>query len=144
MKACSKCLSVKALSEFYARPRMADGLTSECRDCRRSAARARRAASPGAGAEYDRARSRTPERRAARREHAAAHRRAHPERARAREELNRAVRAGAIVRLPCEVCGTPESEAHHPSYAEPLTVKWLCPNHHRAIGHGRTPTEMTT
>lgn len=40
------------------------------------------------------------------------------------------LKAGNIVRLPCEVCGCPKSEAHHPDHTKALEVQWLCRPHH--------------
>ncbi len=44
--------------------------------------------------------------------------------------LNDAGRAGLIQREPCEVCGSPEVDAHHEDYDQPLRVRWLCRRHH--------------
>jgi hypothetical protein len=41
-----------------------------------------------------------------------------------------AVKAGTLTKQPCEVCGSPDSEAHRPDYARPLEVRWLCAAHH--------------
>ena len=41
------------------------------------------------------------------------------------------IRAGRLVRLPCEVCGREPAEAHHHDYGRPLEVRWLCRRHHR-------------
>lgn len=54
-----------------------------------------------------------------------------------------ALRAGRIVRQPCEACGvehpTARVEAHHDDYSKPLDVRWLCSqhhaDHHRAMKH---------
>ena len=65
-----------------------------------------------------------------------------PEKAAARDTLQRAVRAGRILRQPCEVCGVrhgntrPDGtvirvEAHHDDYSKPLEVRWLRGEHHR-------------
>jgi hypothetical protein len=43
-----------------------------------------------------------------------------------------ALRRGLLERRPCEVCGDPKSDAHHPDYNRPLLVRWLCRRHHRA------------
>jgi hypothetical protein len=39
---------------------------------------------------------------------------------------------GDIEKQPCEKCGRPDSQAHHPDYEKPLSVVWLCP-----VCHGK-------
>lgn len=53
-------------------------------------------------------------------------------RRKAREILNHYLRDNHVARLPCEVCGNPNTEAHHDDYSKPLEVRWLCFKHHRA------------
>ncbi len=50
---------------------------------------------------------------------------------RARWLVHRALKAGRLTRQPCEVCGVMRVHAHHDDYAQPLSVRWLCPTHHR-------------
>lgn len=55
------------------------------------------------------------------------------ERVRIRNYLNTKVHRGQIQRLPCAVCGNPNSQAHHHhGYAKEhaLDVVWLCYTHH--------------
>lgn len=47
--------------------------------------------------------------------------------------VRNALRLGVIEQQPCEVCGEAKSEAHHPDYDRPLTVRWLCRKHHKAL-----------
>lgn len=48
--------------------------------------------------------------------------------------VNEAIKAGLIVRQPCEVCGTNElNRAHHDDYTKPLQVRWFCESHHRLL-----------
>lgn len=34
-------------------------------------------------------------------------------------------------KVPCVICGSVDSEAHHPDYREPVKVVWLCRKHHK-------------
>lgn len=49
----------------------------------------------------------------------------------AHNAVKRAIRAGDLVRKPCEVCGEERAEAHHDDYNKPLEVRWLCKMCHR-------------
>lgn len=49
----------------------------------------------------------------------------------ARNKVRDLIFRGKMERKPCEVCGKPNSHAHHEDYARPLEVKWLCPKHHK-------------
>lgn len=41
------------------------------------------------------------------------------------------IKAGILVRQPCEVCGaTKKIEAHHDDYTKPMDIRWLCKQHH--------------
>ena len=53
-----------------------------------------------------------------------------PDKRRAHNSVANAVRAGKLVKQPCEVCGAENVHAHHDDYAKPLEVRWLCPAHH--------------
>lgn len=70
------------------------------------------------------------------------HDKRYPERARARDLVQRAMRKGTLKRLPCEICGvehgaqlpdgrTAKVEGHHDDYSKPLDVRWLCTDHHK-------------
>lgn len=50
----------------------------------------------------------------------------------ARWKTHRALKRGRLVKQPCEVCNAPDVEAHHDDYSQPLAVRWLCKEHHRA------------
>ena len=54
-----------------------------------------------------------------------------------RRETLRAIKAGELVRRPCEKCGREPTHAHHDDYAKPLTVRWLCPQHHTELHWAR-------
>jgi|SRR3990167_8948039 len=42
----------------------------------------------------------------------------------------RQIKRGVIERSNCKVCNKPNALAHHPNYDEPLSVEWLCAEHH--------------
>jgi len=63
--------------------------------------------------------------------------RRYPEKEAARRMLQRAVMEGKIKKVPCEVCGNKQSEAHHPDHSQALVVIWLCRKCHQLI-HGRS------
>ncbi len=54
----------------------------------------------------------------------------YPEKAAARLKVYRAVAKGALIKVPCTICGEKEVEGHHPDYSKPLDVIWLCTAHH--------------
>lgn len=50
-----------------------------------------------------------------------------PEKVKAQNALNYAVRMGRLVRGSCEGCGTDKKvHAHHDDYSKPFQVRWLC------------------
>jgi hypothetical protein len=54
----------------------------------------------------------------------------------ARWAVQVAVWAGLLKRLPCEVCGNPDSHGHHHNgydQAHAVDVRWLCEKHHKQI-----------
>jgi hypothetical protein len=52
-----------------------------------------------------------------------------PEKYKAQNAVNNAIRDGKLIRKGCEVCGD-KAHAHHEDYSRPLDVVWLCPIHH--------------
>ena len=44
-----------------------------------------------------------------------------------------ALKKGKIKKLPCAVCGSHESQKHHPDYSKPLDIIWLCSRHHMRL-----------
>lgn len=57
----------------------------------------------------------------------------YPERKQAHRTVQYAVKTGVLKKLPCEKCGNPKSEGHHPDYSKPLEVVWVCRLHHREL-----------
>ncbi len=51
-------------------------------------------------------------------------------------------RRGYLTQQPCEVCGSLDSQMHHPDYNEPFLVNWLCRPCHLGLhqsGHQKVP-----
>lgn len=48
----------------------------------------------------------------------------------AREKVRKAKRNGLITPITCEICGKPQTIAHHEDYNKPLDVWFLCELHH--------------
>lgn len=57
----------------------------------------------------------------------------HPLKKTAHTTTNLAIRLGKLVRLPCEMCGNPKTQAHHDDYSKPLDVRWLCHRCHWTV-----------
>jgi hypothetical protein len=53
--------------------------------------------------------------------------------------VQKALRDGDLTQLPCEVCGSTSSIAHHDDYRRPLDVRWMCRRHH-GQWHAANPT----
>ena len=147
MKTCFKCGSCKPFSEFYRHKGMADGHLNKCKSCAKGDVAQHRAENIEQARAYDRERGSLPHRVAAREAYRLtdaykeSHHRAndkyrafHPERDKARNAVNNAIRDGRLI--PWPVCAVPECnctpEAHHPDYSRPLDVVWLCDGHHKA------------
>lgn len=47
-----------------------------------------------------------------------------------RSKTRRAVKSGKIKKLPCKVCGSMNSEAHHTDYNDWFNPTWVCHKHH--------------
>lgn len=131
MKACFKCGRTLPLDAFYRHPATADGHLGKCKDCTKRDVRERSALTKLARAAYERKRGLRPERKRAAARYNRQGRARHPQHFRARGAVAHALKAGRLVRKPCEVCGNPKAEAHHPDHSRPLDVQWLCVPHHR-------------
>ncbi len=137
IKKCDVCRIPKLLDEFYKHPDTSDGLAHLCKVCHRQRMVAHRRDNESVR-EYDRRRAKTP----ARRSHAAQvgklWRQRHPDRYRAQNAVNNALRDGKIDRSDaCQKCGAEKIlHAHHADYSRPLDVVWLCARCHH-VGHAQ-------
>lgn len=143
-KACFKCHKIKSISCFYRHPMMADGHLNKCKICARndSAKRFEEKMRDPEWAERERARNRFKQKKyrvlgleckpcpAEKLRIQRRYRKKYPDRDRARDLVQRAIQSGVLIRSPCRVCGSLDSEAHHEDYSKPLKVMWFCPKHH--------------
>lgn len=115
-KYCKGCGYDLPRAMFARQTAAPDGLQYKCRDCK---------------AELDKDwRARNPERCAERHSRYEALR--NPQKKKAKDLARNAVRSGKITKLPCCVCGSDKSQAHHEDYSKPLDVIWYCQRHHSA------------
>lgn len=147
-KVCTRCGVRQPLEDFYVKKVKAGSyITAACKACLRREMTARRAADPAENRARQRAyqdgpeaharalesKARSRERNRERiREQERQSRQRHPAHAKARQEANRAIESGRLVRELCLFCGNPDTQAHHHSYAPEdwLSVTWLCTKHH--------------
>lgn len=135
-KVCFKCESELPITNFYKHPMMGDGHLGKCKACTRYDVRENRKKRVEYYNEYDRQRSKKPER------IQAITAKRDPVKHAAGLALRYAVKRGTVKKLPCEVCGEVRSEAHHPDYSKPLDVMWLCRKHHANV-HRMEPEKHT-
>lgn len=133
---CKDCRKETPASGFY------DSNKGKCKECVKARVRQHRAANIEIVRAYDRERGQLPHRRADRAARAWKYKEKHelairrnrqenPEKYRARNAVNNAVRDGKLQVKPCERCGDGVGvQAHHDDYSKPLDVMWLCPKHH--------------
>lgn len=131
MKECFKCKTVKPLIEFYKHNQMADGHVNKCKECNKHDVLSHRNKNLEKVRAYDRERGKKPERIKANVEVNRAWRAEDSRRVLAHTSVSRAIRNGALVRLPCCRCGEAKSVAHHEDYDKPLEVVWLCQPCHK-------------
>ena len=134
-KICRGCNKELDITCFYSHPAMADGHLNKCKECVKKIVKARRVLNIEKVREYDRKRSKTQKRKIFSIANNKKWITNNPEKYKAHNALNNAVRDGKIIKpLNCEICGAPGLlHAHHFDYSQPLLVIWLCPVCHGAM-----------
>ena len=136
-KHCFKCETVKSLDDFYKHPEMADGRLGKCKECAKVDVRTNRELRVEYYRDYDRRRGNRQGPNYMR-----AYNERHPEKYKARNAVNNALRDGRLKRPnECQSCGEETKlHGHHEDYSKPLEVWWLCvPCHkarHKELGWG--------
>lgn len=126
-KLCFRCEDEKPINEFYAHPKMKDGLLNKCKDCTKRDVKDRRfGPNREAILAYDRERGNR-----WRPGYEKELRKKNPEKYKAYIISQR------MPRKPCAVCGkTKRVHKHHFDYSKPKEVLFLCAAHHRQIHAG--------
>jgi hypothetical protein len=128
-KECFCCKQTKPISEFYKHAMMADGRLNKCKSCVKQSVKERRfnPESRERVLAYDRKRGNRQSKLYLKK-----YRARYPNKYRAHNLVNNAIRDKRLFREPCEVCGRTDTvEGHHDDYAKPLNVRWLCAAHNR-------------
>ena len=117
---CSICKILKPLFEFHRSKRESLGREYRCKECRKF---------------QDRSYEQTDRARSKRSEFRKKYEKEQSHKVKAKKAVHRAIRKGALVRQPCEICGEVETEAHHDDYNKDnrLDVRWLCRTHHSEL-----------
>ena len=126
MKTCFKCSVQKPLTDFYKHPAMADGHVNKCKECNKKDVLEHRIKNIERIREYDKQRSKYPERVKLHLEVNQAWRNQDKRRSQCHNAVSRAIKKGELVKKPCIKCGDEKSLAHHEDYDKPLEVIWFC------------------
>jgi len=154
MKTCKKCNIEKQDEEYYASDKT-------CKECRKEAVRKNRENNADYYREYDKARFKSDprvrerhrryqkteagkesvsksrkkwaiENREAMHAKLIEYREEFPKKYAAHSAVHCAKIKGILRPMPCEECGSEKNiHAHHDDYDKPLSVRWLCSQHHR-------------
>lgn len=57
-------------------------------------------------------------------------RESYPEKYKAYNKVQTAIRNGSLIKKPCERCGNEKVHAHHEDYSKPIDILWLCAKCH--------------
>lgn len=126
MKECFKCKKYLPLSGFYKHKQMGDGHLNKCKSCAKLDVCVHRSKNLDKIRAYDRKRGSRKSK-----EYALSYREKYPNKYRAHNMVNNAIRDGKLFKEPCEACfDIHKLHAHHDDYLKPLNVRWLCSKHH--------------
>ena len=137
-KKCFKFGKEKSIDDFYVHKEMADGHLNKCKECTKKDTAKNYRDNIVHYVEYEKERSKRPERKRKNREYIRRMKKKNPERFLACNKVSNAIRDGRLEREPCVICGESNTEAHHEDYSKPLDVVWLCRKHHLAIHYQRS------
>lgn len=127
-KACSRCKETKPLDQFYKHRLGKLGRRAQCIPCFLAYGKELREKYPErTSANFRRWYYKNREQEIKR---VQKNRKDNPQKYKAQIAVTNALANGSLVRCPCEVCGATKVDAHHEDYSKPLSVTWLCREHH--------------
>lgn len=136
-KTCFKCNQEKPIDQFYKHKETVDGRLGKCKECTKKDTQTYYDVNFLERRQYEKLRFQNPQRKEKVAEYQTQHRANNPEKYKARNAVNNAIRDKKLFREPCNICGNPKSQAHHYDYSQPLEVEWLCFKCHRASQHNQ-------
>lgn len=140
MKICKSCLKEKELDKFYKHSGMTDGRLNICKECKRIYMKKR--ITSGFTKEIESKRNKKRQKLIT--ERSRIWRIDNPEKYKAHNKVNYAIKAGKLIKPNCcEECENNEKlHAHHDDYSKPLKVKWLCVKCHGKRNPNYKPLEL--
>ena len=144
MKKCTKCKEEKELNYFAIDRQKKDGLRPRCRECENTEYREKYDSSVELRQKI-RVRVKNKKNRKKYPEHnkkrTVEYANKYPERIKAVNAVNHAIRDGKMKRGSCAICGKDGTQGHHHDYSKPLDIVWLCRSHHILLHSGRLNME---
>lgn len=132
-KTCFKCQNTFPLHFFYKHKKMKDGHLNKCKKCTKKDSCLNYRNNFEKRRNYDRQRNKNKKRLKDKTRYTQIYRKRNPEKYKAQNKVNNAIRDGKLKRKNCCICGSSNVHAHHENYDKPLEVIWVCPLHHKYI-----------
>jgi hypothetical protein len=114
-KVCIMCQREKLFSEFNSDSTRKDGKSNKCRECMKK---------------YSKEYLKTEDGKVVKQKWWKRYSTNNADSIAAHRVVKSAIRAGKLEKIPCEVCGNQNSEAHHDDHKKQLEIRWLCKKHH--------------
>ncbi len=153
MKKCLKCKTKQSVNSFYRHAKMLDGHLNICKTCTKNRIAKYRLENKEKINEYDRNRPNKKQRlendKIRRRfrpddfdlNRTRRFRTKYPLKTKAHRITSYAISKGKLIKMPCEICGSKDVQAHHENYEKPLDVMWLCVDHHAELHRKKRDAE---
>jgi len=117
VKQCSKCGIEKKEEKFNKQCNGKNGLRASCRDCTRKEHKIYNQTHKTNNANMYKSIKK--------------YKMNNPEKIRAQNLLEYAVKKGRVKKERCKMCNAVNTEGHHDDYSKPYEVDWLCRQHHK-------------